>query len=375
MNHLKNLSKFICLWVLISSPQIADTDIFDAIEMVKPRYKNRVTPDYPKEAQQAQKEGTVILSAMIDVNGIPTDIVALTELGFGFEDAAIKALKKTTFHPATRAGKPVNIQVEIPYHFELDFRYPNMRLIPAGEFLMGSSNGDSDEKPVHTVYVDAFYMDIYEVTNAEYKKFVDSNPQWQKGHLPRAFHDGDYLKHWNDNNYPSGEGNYPVVYVNWYAAVAYAEWVDKRLPTEAEWEKAARGKLIGNKYPRGDIINASQANYNRNIGKTTPVGTYLGNDYGLYDMVGNVQEWCLDKYDSGFYANSTPVSPISGANSISEIVNNPRKTTHFRVLRGGSWNSDVWEARSANRSRLSPTITSSDVGFRCVRTGTILIQE
>ena len=379
MKGLKNLSKLICLLVLISSSQIADTDILFEIEKVPPRFKDRVAPNYPKIAQQAQMEGTVILHAIIDVNGIPQDIVALTNLGFGLEEATIEALKKTTFHPATEVGKPVNIRVEIPYDFKLDTLYSNMMLIPAGEFLMGSNNGDSDEKPVHTVYVDAFYIDIYEVTNAEYKKFVDANLQWQKNHILSAYHDGNYLKHWNNNDYPSGEGNYPVVYVNWYAAVAYAKWVDKRLPTEAEWEKAARGRLRGKKYPwgdAGDAIDASKANYRGDPGKTTPVGTYPRSDHGLYDMAGNVREWCLDEYNLGFYADSPPLNPISGADSVTEIVDN-FTNLHIddRVIRGGSWNSDVWDVRSANRSKLSPTGTSSDVGFRCVRTVTPLKRE
>ena len=225
---------------LISGSQIADTDILDEIEWISPRFKNRVAPDYPKTARQAQMEGTVTLQATIDANGIPKDIVALTNLGFGLEEAAIEALKKTTFHPAMQAGKPVSMRVEMPYAFNL---YPNMTLIPAGEFLMGSNKGDADERPVHTVQVDAFYMDIYEVTNAEYKKFVDANPQWQKDHLPRIYHDGDYLKYWNDNNYPDGEGNYPVVYVNWYAAVAYAKWAGKKTTNGSRMGKSSAWQI------------------------------------------------------------------------------------------------------------------------------------
>ena len=117
-----------------------------------------------------------------------------------------------------------------------------MVLIPAGEFQMGSDNpdGELDEKPIHTVYVDAFYMDKYQVTYAQYKKFVDANPEWQKGSwwkseegIEKRFHDGDYLKDWDGNNYPKGKDNYPVTHVSWYAAMAYAKWAGKRLPTEA----------------------------------------------------------------------------------------------------------------------------------------------
>ncbi len=170
-----------------------------------------------------------------------------------------------------------------------------MVLIPVGEFDMGSNDpeADNDEQPVHTVYVDAFYMDKYEVTNLEYKKFVLANPRWQKDRIDRGFHDGYYLKHWNGNNYPVGKSNHPVTYVSWYAAMAYAGWVNKRLPTEAEWECAARGGLACKKYPWGAVIDAGKANFNENVGDTTAVGKYPPNGYGLYDMAGNVWEWCL----------------------------------------------------------------------------------
>ena len=201
-------------------------------------------PNYPKEARQAEKEGKVILQTAIDVNGIPRDIVPLTSLGFGLEEAAIEALKKTTFHPATQDGKPKSkYYVVIPYEFTLVDSSPvNMVLIPAGEFQMGSDDGQEDEKPVHTVYVDAFYMDKYEVTNLEYQRFLFENPRWQKDQIAKKFHKGGYLSDWNGNNYPEGKANYPVTYVSWYAAMAYAQWAGKRLPTEAEWEKCcARG--------------------------------------------------------------------------------------------------------------------------------------
>ena len=143
-------------------------------------------------------------------------------------------------------------------------------LIPAGEFQMGGSDSDAevDEHPVHTVDVEAFYIDKYEVTNAQYKKFADANPQWQKDNIPHKFHNGKYLNLWQDNTYPPGKENHPVVYVSWYAAMAYAKWAGKRLPTEAEWEKAARGGVVGIKYPWGDLIDPSKANYGGEVGDT-----------------------------------------------------------------------------------------------------------
>ena len=127
-----------------------------------------------------------------------------------------------------------------------------MALIPAGEFQMGSVDGDDDEQPVHTVYVDAFFMDEHEVTNLEYKRFVLANPRWSKDRIDRIFQNGNYLKHWNGNNYPNGKGNHPVVYVSWYAAMAYAGWVEKRLPTEAEWEASGAGRIGGQKVSVGE---------------------------------------------------------------------------------------------------------------------------
>ena len=150
-----------------------------------------------------------------------------------------------------------------------------MVLIPAGKFRMGSNASDTypDERPVDTVYVDAFYMDKYEVTNAQYRKFLLANPRWQKRRIEARFHNGNYLKYWIGNNYPSGEGNHPVMYVSWYAAMAYAEWAGKRLPTETEWERAARGGLVSRKYPNGNAITPNDANYYSERGPIT-VGSY-----------------------------------------------------------------------------------------------------
>ena len=122
----------------------------------------------------------------------------------------------------------------------------DMVSIPAGEFEMGSGDpeSDNDEQPVHIIYVNAFYMDKYEVTNLEYQQFVLANPRWQKARIEGRFHAGAYLRHWNGNDYPDGESDHPVRYVSWYAAMAYADWAGKRLPTKAEWEYAARGGFV-----------------------------------------------------------------------------------------------------------------------------------
>ena len=242
-----------------------------------------------------------------------------------------------------------------------------MVLIP-GTFQMGSEDAYKDEQPVHTVHLDAFFMDKYEVTNAQYKAFVDANPLWQKDQVEDRFHDGGYLRSWDGNNYPVGQENYPVIMVSWYAAMAYAEWAGKRLPTEAEWEYAARGGLAGQKYPWGNTISAADANYGKHVGDTTPVGQYAANGYGLYDMAGNVWEWCLDAYDADFYAAShNSQNPLAGAATIKEILDTFTSipTDPARVLRGGSWLDSASFLRVATRVRFTPMSTSSFFGFRC----------
>jgi len=259
----------------------------------------------------------------------------------------------------------------------------NMALIPAGEFQMGTQdvvaewreftdrvsymNTWLNEQPAHTVYVDAFYMDIYPVTNKQYREFLLANPVWQKEHIDPKHHDGNYLRDWKENNYPRWKGNHPVTSVSWYAAMAYATWSGKRLPTEAEWERAARGGLEGKRYPWGDTIDSSKANYDENFGKTTPVGKFASNPYGLYDMVGNVWEQVLDEYDDHYYSISPSVNPVSGADTIAEIVETYKKIKTHRGIRGGSWLGRASSVRVAIRNRFQPKSTGELGGFRCVK--------
>ncbi len=264
----------------------------------------------------------------------------------------------------------------------------DMALIPAGEFQMGSndSNTEGNERPVHTVYVGAFYMDKYEVTNAQFKAFVNANPQWRKDNIPDKYHDGDYLDSWTENSYPSGEDTHPVMFVSWYAAMAYAQWAGKRLPTEAEWEKAARGGLEGKKYPWGNSApDGTQCNFadvtlaNLNIDWITwtddsvndghafiaPVGSYPANGYGLHNMAGNVYEWCIDEWEAAFYRRSPHRNPVAGGwveDGFAKVQDH-----NDRVLRGGSWLSSVLALRVANRNRNPPTFTAVNLGFRCAK--------
>ena len=251
-----------------------------------------------------------------------------------------------------------------------------MVAIPAGDFEMGA-NELTRSRPVHTVYVDAFYIDTHEVTNLEYKRFLIANPEWEKRRAPDHLAWQSYLLDWDDNNnYPEGQANHPVQHVSWYAAAAYAEWIGKRLPTEAEWEKAARGALVGKRFPNGDTISQAEANY-RSEG-TVPVGSYAPNGYGLYDMMGNVQEWCLDHYDEFFYSMSPPRNPLNGAppsNTIADLDDYivPFERTEI-VIRGGDWgtrSTGLYIAGRFGRDAAAPSGYGSleypGYGFRCVQ--------
>ena len=260
-----------------------------------------------------------------------------------------------------------------------------MVLIPAGQFQMGSKvYSYSDEKPVHTVHLDAFYMDIHPVTDAQYQKFLDANPQWQKDHIKRKFHNGNYLAHRSGKTYFSWRASYPVVFVSWYAAMAYAKWAGKQLPTEAQWEYAARGGLIGKTYPwENNYPDPAYANYGGSYGwwdrlkkklpKTSikPVQQYPPNAYRLYDMAGNVQEWCLDAYDADFYSKSQDSrNPINAGKQTSQLLVGDFTsipTDSLRVLRGGSWYSKEGELRVAYRHNSVPKFTHPSYGFRCVQ--------
>lgn len=230
-----------------------------------------------------------------------------------------------------------------------------LMLIPAGEFEMGTPDR-VNASPVHTVYVDAFYMDRFEVTNRQYRIFLEENPQWRKGRIDPRYHDGNYLAHWNGDDYPEGMGAHPVTYVSWYAANAYAKWAGKRLPTEAEWERAAKGPE-GHEFSYGNRFDPEKANTARQHGGTVRVGSYEPNGYGLHDMTGNVLEWVADWYAEDYYARSprrNPKGPESGES---------------HVLRGGAWIYRDDRASATYRFYTLPPALDRQctdyIGFRC----------
>ena len=254
-----------------------------------------------------------------------------------------------------------------------------MVLIPADEYQMGGSHSTmprlrEQHPPVHTVAVDAFFIDKYEVTNAQFQKFVLANPDWGKGQIDRAFHNGHYLAHWNGNDYPSGKADHPVVYVSWYAAMAYAQWVGKRLPMEREWLYAGRGGVPGKNLSWGTTPYTTEANYINKADDTMPVGKYPPNGYGLYDMLGNVWEWCLDEYQAERYFWSSYFTfprenRPSGASSVDWVTSNFKNTKTSRILRGGSWCDDPppKDKIRVNRNAKAPTYASPCRGFRCAK--------
>jgi len=230
-----------------------------------------------------------------------------------------------------------------------------MSCIPAGAFVMGSDEGYPDERPVHTVSLREFYMDRYEVTVAEYAEFLNHRGQIYgcDGHKCADVKEENPQSHIvsRGNGYAAEKGfeRHPVTWVSWYGADAYCRFRHKRLPTEEEWEKAARG-TDGRRYPWGDEFDPAKANAGGVSDGTTPVGSYPTgvSPYGLYDMAGNVWEWVSDWYEP--YPSSDYESPFFGK---------------YKVVRGGSWNHPYVDSRTSSRDFAHPARRIGVVGFRC----------
>jgi formylglycine-generating enzyme required for sulfatase activity len=214
----------------------------------------------------------------------------------------------------------------------------NMVLVVGGKYQMGDDQGYEMEMPLHQVIIKSFYIDKYEVTVKEYQHFCKETHRAMPTEPTWGWHD-----------------NFPISNVSWDDAASYAAWVGKRLPTEAEWEYAARGGVLSNgfKYSGGDIID-SVAWYDENSNNSVhPVGTKKSNELKLFDMTGNVVEWCADKYDGDYYRVSpkeNPQGPEVGSD---------------RVLRGGSYIGDIDDCRIAKRFSRKPDISLFSFGFRC----------
>jgi len=245
----------------------------------------------------------------------------------------------------------------------ISVEHDDMVYIPAGKFIMGSDFKDAneDQKPAHAVYLDAYYIDRFEVTNQQYEEFILAGGYQRKEFWTEE--GWEFMKR-NNIKHPMGWGNplfdepdQPVVGVSWYEAMAYAKWRGKRLPTEAEWEKAARG-TDGRIYPWGNGMDFSKLMYFPGNGITTLIiGSFKGgaSPYGVMDMAGNVWEWCLDRYDKYYYSKS-PVRNPKGPNE-----------GDYHVLRGGAWDSIRIQLRCIYRYYAKPDKRAYNIGFRCVR--------
>jgi formylglycine-generating enzyme required for sulfatase activity len=254
---------------------------------------------------------------------------------------------------------------------------PELALIPSGEFQMGSDGAADDERPVHRVHLDAFRIAVHPVTQLEYARFVR-----ETGHrapaiyeLPivvtaggrdreSAFRTAGQPYVWVDSTAPHNRLDHPVTLVRWEDAVAYCTWLSAasgrtvRLPSEAEWEKAARGGLEGKRYPWGERLGVDIANYladptMKTSQGTTRCRTYSSNGYGLFDMSGNVWEWVHDWYDAKYYESSplrAPPGPLAGT---------------MRLVRGGSWlATDTRMLSCSYRHKVPPDTYSYGIGFR-----------
>jgi formylglycine-generating enzyme required for sulfatase activity len=261
---------------------------------------------------------------------------------------------------------------------------PETVLIPAGEFMMGTDEGGEDERPVHPVALDAFHIGVHPVTAGQYSRFLR-----ETGHRPPAVYELPLIVvnggrereqafralaapyAWSDGTPQESRLDHPVALVKWEDAAAYCTWLSAitghpvRLPTEAEWECAARGGAEGRRYPWGDTIDISRANYladpsHRDRAGTTPVRIYGPNPLGLYDAIGNVWEWVLDWYDRDFYARSprrNPRGPGLGA---------------MRIVRGGGWpTSEPRMLTCSYRHKVPPDTYSYSIGFRIAYTAGI----
>lgn len=227
------------------------------------------------------------------------------------------------------------------------FPTPKVVLIPAGWFLMGSETGQENERPVHRVWVDSFYLAECQTTNAEYAEFLSAAeapapPFWRDPYL---------------NN-----SRQPVVGVSWFEAVQYSDWLSSisgdryRLPTEAEWERAARGGVDGKAFPWGDDPPQSQPDYDKRwLSGPEPVRSRPPNAFGLYDICENVHEWCSDWYQAGYYAVSAERNPAGP------------EIGERRSSRGGPWRHHVKVSRCAARSSIPPVFQYADYGFRVAR--------
>jgi formylglycine-generating enzyme required for sulfatase activity len=366
--------------MLASTPELAYANVNKNPQSISYVHEQAIGKPVETFAECAIKEMSPIRKEHVDsvheeripeYSALLEDTTAATQTGSmsnhsGHSGATLRPVLRTAQleRPQTDPDPAAAFQIDasvkhyVPERKEIKNIQPlltEMVVIPGGTFNRGSKDGNRDEMPRHQITLDSFAIDIHPTTNEQFVRFLevmggekDSNHQdiirMRDSRIKRT---GGKL------SIESGYSKHPVVGVTWYGAVAYAMWVGKRLPTEAEWEVAARGGLENVLYPTGDDIEKNQANFFS--ADTTAVMSYAPNSFGLYDIAGNVYEWCHDWYGYNYYEVSVqepenPQGPVQGV---------------YRVLRGGCWKSLKEDLRCSRRHRNNPGTVNGTYGFRC----------
>jgi sulfatase modifying factor 1 len=262
----------------------------------------------------------------------------------------------------------------------------SMAFVPGGTFQVGIDASEiprfqkifeistsqlfQDEIPKHSVTLNNFYIDKTLVTNAQFRVFVAANPEWQPGRIDSELDNGNYLKQWKTPDQPLARPDHPVVNVNWYAAVSYCKWVGKRLPSEAEWEYAARGGKDVLFSWGNEPADKNHANFAASeIKTTTPVGSYPPNEYGIFDMGGNVWQFLLDEWKP--YSSLSQKNPVAVENSFDPTAFRQVKTR--RTIRGGSFEGAPVNLWVEYRDSHPPDGSRDFVGFRCASEASVPI--
>ena len=297
----------------------------------RPKPPSKLRPEVPKALER------LILDALAKDPSARPQSCAI------FRERLLEAIEEGAVETATPSGHALPELAETIR----DTNGHAMTLVPSGTFAMGPSRLE--------VHIDAFYLDSTPVTNAQFKVFVDAT-----SYSPKDEDANRFLSHWRNGQIPRGEEKHPVVYVSWLDARAYCTWAGRRLPTEAEWEKGARG-TDGRKYPWGRTEpTVTHANFGRRDGGTAPVGSFPdgASPYGILDLAGNVWEWCEDIEDEAFYESGPTRNP----------KNTHRAKLSHHVMRGGSWMYEASSLRTFARIGFEARYRFGGGGFRCART-------
>ena len=375
MNDLTNLTKYYYRAYAINSKGVAYGEIlqFETIEIflakISTSETTHITPNYATSGGIINDDGNGTFSAVGVCWDIYNNPTLENNLGFSVDEvesaaftSQLKDLNESTiYYVAAYATNEKGTAYGAVKQFTTS-QFLEMVAVAGGSMQMGSNDGLNDQKPIHTVTVNGFQMSKYEITNSDYCTFLNNSGVNSDGVFNMTefidMDDPECEIIYEDNAFSpkDSKSDLPVTQVSWYGANAFADWAGGRLPTEAEWEFAARGgnSSTGTIYSGSNNVG-SVSWYNVNSIRSQPIGTKAANQLGLYDMSGNVMEWCNDWYYYYYYEDSpsdNPQGPLSGSN---------------RVVRGGSWLVNADYGKVAHRHRSNLDATSSDLGFRIVK--------